>query len=187
MKMQITLFTGVIETKFENPQKGLESLFKNLFLFFCWRQNSRRYSEKKTASWKWWLRLRYDCWQKSAENPPTSQYMCIIFHICTCADMKYYARLLLSWRIFWFSQLFWAYFILATVSRVLTSAKKQKQILKEGFGAFSWVFEFCFYDTYEQRYLPFCVPIHFRFKLEQNVREKVYRYLEKRNHKSLHV
>ena len=59
--------------------------------------------------------------------------------------------------------------ILATVSRVLTSAK---QILKEGFKAFSWVFEFHFYDTYEQSYLPFCVPIHFRFKLEQNVREK---------------
>ena len=77
--------------------------------------------------------------------------------------------------------------ILATVLRVLTSAKKQKQILKEGFKAFSWVFEFRFYDTYEQSYLPFCVPIHFHFKLEQNVREKVYRYLEKRNHKSLHV
>ena len=45
--------------------------------------------------------------------------------------------------------------ILATVSRVLTSAKKQKQILKEGFKAFSWVFEFCFYDTCEQSYLHF--------------------------------
>ena len=30
--------------------------------------------------------------------------------------------------------------ILATVLQVLTSAKKQKQILKEGFKAFSWVF-----------------------------------------------
>ena len=28
---------------------------------------------------------------------------------------------------------------------------------------------------------------HTIFKLEQNVREKVYSYLEKRNHKSLHV
>ena len=33
-KRQITLFIGVIETKFENPRKGLEALFKNLFLFF---------------------------------------------------------------------------------------------------------------------------------------------------------
>ena len=76
--------------------------------------------------------------------------------------------------------------ILATVSQVLTSAKKNKQILKEGFKAFLWVFEFRFCDTYEQSYLPFCVPIHFGFKLEQNVSKKVYRYLKK-NHKSLHV
>ena len=26
--------TGVIKTQFENPRKGLEALFKNLFLFF---------------------------------------------------------------------------------------------------------------------------------------------------------
>ena len=45
--------------------------------------------------------------------------------------------------------------ILATVSRVLTSAKKQKQIHKEGFKAFWWVFEVCFYDTCEQSYLHF--------------------------------
>ena len=41
MKMQITLFTGVIETKFENPQKGLETRLKNLFLFFRLYQNSQ--------------------------------------------------------------------------------------------------------------------------------------------------
>ena len=58
---------------------------------------------------------------------------------------------------------------MATVSRVLSSAKKQKQILKEGFKAFSCVFEFRFYDTYEQSYFPFCVPIHFRFKLERRI------------------
>ena len=33
--MQMTLFIGVIETKFENPRKGLEALFKNLFCFFA--------------------------------------------------------------------------------------------------------------------------------------------------------
>ena len=66
----------------------------------------------------------------------------------TCAIKKYYAVEVEGG-------------ILATVSRVLTSAKKQKQILKEGFAAFSWVIEFCFYDTYEQSYLPFCVPHSF--------------------------
>ena len=35
MKMQITLFTDVIETKFEKPRKGPEAHFKNLFLFFA--------------------------------------------------------------------------------------------------------------------------------------------------------
>ena len=34
-KRQITLFIGVIETKFENPRKGLEALFKNLVFFFA--------------------------------------------------------------------------------------------------------------------------------------------------------
>ena len=33
-KRSITLFTDVIETKFGNPQKGLEAFFQNLFLFF---------------------------------------------------------------------------------------------------------------------------------------------------------
>ena len=40
-KRTITLFTDVIETKFENPRKGLEAFFQNLFLFFRWRQNLR--------------------------------------------------------------------------------------------------------------------------------------------------
>ena len=38
------------------------------------------------------------------------------------------------------------------VSRVLMSAKKQKQILKEGFKAFLRVSEFCFYDICKQSY-----------------------------------
>ena len=33
-KRTITLLTDVIETKFENPRKGLEAFFQNLFLFF---------------------------------------------------------------------------------------------------------------------------------------------------------
>ena len=45
-------------------------------------------------------------------------------------------------------------FLFAISSRVLMSAEK-KQILKEGFKAFSWVFEFHFYDTYEQSHLHF--------------------------------
>ena len=85
-KRQITLFIGVIETKFENPRKGREALFKNLFLFFCWCQNSRRYSEKKTKSTKA-VFLGGD-----AENPPTLLYTCIIFLNRTCAIKKYYAR-----------------------------------------------------------------------------------------------
>ena len=54
--------------------------------------------------------------------------------------------------------------ILATVSRVLTSAK---QILKEGFKAFSWVFEFRFYDTYEQSHLHFCGLMYIKLPMHQ--------------------
>ena len=35
-KRQITLFIGVIETKFENPRKGLEALFKTSKLAKMW-------------------------------------------------------------------------------------------------------------------------------------------------------
>ena len=34
MKMQMTLFIGVIETKYENPRKGFEALFKKQWLGF---------------------------------------------------------------------------------------------------------------------------------------------------------
>ena len=72
--MQITLFIGVIE-------KGREALFKNLFLFFRWRQNSWNCGQNAKAPYL-----------PESENPPTLQYMCIIFHNRTSADMKYYAR-----------------------------------------------------------------------------------------------
>ena len=69
-KMQITLFTGVIETK---------PYLRICFCFFADVKTPETVAKMPRAS----------CLPE-AENPPTLQYTCIIFHIHTSADMKYY-------------------------------------------------------------------------------------------------